>query len=242
MIDLKHALQERGVELCHIKTDSVKVVNPSGEDINFIRSFGRKYGYEFEYEALYDKFCLVNNAVYVAQYDGKWTATGAEFIHPYTFKTLFSNESTTFEDLCETKSVTSPSFIYLDMNEGLPNVSDYEKELANRKKGKKKTFLELSDEDLEAQVAKGHNYIFVGKVGSFCPIKEGKGGGVLLRKRDDNFYAITGTKGYRWLQADLVKTLERFGDIDTTYHAKLVDSAAAHISEFGDIEWFLAVD
>lgn len=209
MIDLKLALQEKGVQVIHIKTDSVKIPNASDEVIQFIFDFGKKYGYTFEHEATYSKLCLVNNAVYVAKSeDGHWTATGAEFIHPYVFKTLFSREEIEFKDLCETKSVTSPSEMYLDMNEN------------------------LSEEE--------HNYQFVGRVGSFCPITPGRGGGILYRVKDDKYYAVTGTKGYRWLEAELVKSLEKEDDIDMTYFDDLIDGAAKHISEFGDLAWFLA--
>ena len=98
--------------------------------------------------------CLVNDAVYIARYatvekcydlygkeyveaakdickDNKkhpydWTATGTQFQIPYVFKTLFSKENIEFEDMCETKSVTSA--LYLDMNEDLPDVSELEAE------------------------------------------------------------------------------------------------------------------
>jgi hypothetical protein len=66
MIDLKHALQDKGVQVVHIKTDSVKIPNATPEIIEFVTEFGAKYGYEFEHEETYDKFCLVNDAVYVA--------------------------------------------------------------------------------------------------------------------------------------------------------------------------------
>ena len=52
---------------------------------------------------------------------GKWTATGTQFQIPYVFKKLFSREEIAFEDMCETKSVSSS--LYLDLNEGLPDVS-----------------------------------------------------------------------------------------------------------------------
>ena len=96
MIDLKHAVQEMGFSVVHIKTDSIKIPGANSETINFIIDFGRKYGYEFETEAVYDRFCLVNDAVYVASSGGNnggWTAVGAQFQHPYVFKQLFSHES-----------------------------------------------------------------------------------------------------------------------------------------------------
>ena len=117
MIDLKHAVQERGYTVAHIKTDSIKIPNARQDIIDFVFEFGKKYGYTFEHEATYEKFCLVNDAVYIAKYDGQWTSTGAEFSHPYIFKSLFSKEAVTFDDMCETKSVTTA--LYLDMNEDL---------------------------------------------------------------------------------------------------------------------------
>jgi hypothetical protein len=118
MIDLKHAVQDETWQVVHIKTDSIKIPNATPEIIQFVIDFGRKYGYEFEHEVTYDKFCLINDAVYVARNDNKWTAVGAQFQHPYVYKQLFSQESVDFDDLCETKNVVQGR-IYLDMsNEG----------------------------------------------------------------------------------------------------------------------------
>lgn len=113
MIDLKHAVQEQGYSAVHIKTDSIKIPNATPEIISFVTEFGKKYGYDFEHETTYDKFCLVNDAVYIARSDGKWTAVGAQFQHPYVFKTLFSKETLEFKDYCETKNVTQ-GVMYLD--------------------------------------------------------------------------------------------------------------------------------
>lgn len=119
MIDLKNAIQEKGFQVVHVKTDSVKIPEATPEIIQFVMEFGKKYGYDFEHEATYSKLALVNDAVYIAKTaDGKWTATGAQFAHPYVFKSLFSQEQITFEDLCETKTVTSS--LYLDYGDGEP--------------------------------------------------------------------------------------------------------------------------
>ncbi len=126
MIDLKHALYEKwgfgknpGYELIHIKTDSVKLADATPESIKFVMDFGKKYGYTFEHEATYDKLCLFNKACYVCKdiKDGKWHGTGEPIIHPFIFKTLFSKELITFEDLCEAKSVKTK--LFLDFNEGM---------------------------------------------------------------------------------------------------------------------------
>lgn len=113
MIDLMRAVQKKGYHVAHIKTDSIKIPNATPAIIDFVMDFGRRYGYEFELDGLYDKFCLVNDAVYVARIGDQWKAVGAQFQHPYVFKALFSHEEITFDDLCETKQVTQGT-MYLD--------------------------------------------------------------------------------------------------------------------------------
>lgn len=213
MKTLQDEVEARGFKVVHIKTDSIKVLDPDENISNFIMEFGKKYGYNFEIEHIFEKMCLVNDAVYIAkcaeddpETPGEWTATGTQFQVPYVFKTLFSREPIYFEDKCETKSVTTA--IYIDMNESLPEGE--------------------------------HNYVFVGKVGLFCPIKKGCGGGELFREKDGKYYAVTGTKGWRWLESDMVEALEKEDDIDISYYHKLVDEAVESISEFGDFEWFVS--
>lgn len=118
MIDLKNLVQESGYTVMHIKTDSIKIPNADDKIKKIIFDFGKKYGYEFEVEDIFDKICLINKSVYIAKKkNGEWTATGAQFAHPYVFKTLFSKEKINFDDMCETRSVQTA--MYLDMNEGL---------------------------------------------------------------------------------------------------------------------------
>ena len=194
--------------------------------------------------------CLVNDAVYIAKYkDGKhageWTATGTQFAVPYVFKKLFSREPIEFEDMCETKSVSTS--LYLDLNENLSDVSGYEKEFSKAESDYKKGLLsditfEETCQRLNPLIAEGHNYQFIGKVGSFCPIKVGCGGGLLVREKDGKYYAATGSKGYRWLEAEMIKELGRESDIDRSYYDNLVDAASETISSYGDLEWFVSDD
>lgn len=208
MINLKHEVQKRGFTVAHIKTDSIKIPDATPEIIQFVMDYGKQYGYTFEHEATYEKMCLVNDAVYIAKYaDGKhageWTATGAQFQVPYVFKTLFSKEPIIFDDMCETKSVTTS--LYLDFNEDLPE-----------------------DE---------HDYRFVGKIGKFTPVKEGCGGAILLREKDGKYYAATGSKGYRWMESDMVKDKQDI--IDISFYGKQVDEAIAAIEEYGNVDEFI---
>ena len=228
MRTLQDEVKKRGFKVAHIKTDSIKIPDATPEIIEFAMDFAKQYGYEFEHEATYDRMCLVNDAVYIAKYateedcinqygyapgdnkkkGGKWTATGAQFQIPYVFKKLFSKEEIIFDDLCETKSVTST--LYLDMNENL--------------------------EEGE------HNYVFIGKIGRFCPIKSGCGGGILYREKDGKYYAATGSKGYRWLESEMVQQLEKEGDIDHKHFIEMADTAINTISKYGDFEWFVSND
>lgn len=257
MVNLKHEVQRRGFIVAHIKTDSIKIPDATSEIIQFVMDYGKQYGYNFEHEATYDRMCLVNDAVYIAKYkDGKhageWTATGTQFQVPYVFKKLFSKEPIEFEDMCETKSVTSA--LYLDMNEGLPDVSALESE-------KDKLWKQINDpnrmtepmekecariEELTSEIDKGHNYHFIGKVGQFCPIKPGCGGGILLRETENKktgekgYAAATGSKGFRWLESEMVRELGKENDIDRTYYNNLVDEAVKSLSSYGDFERFVA--
>lgn len=215
MIDLMEEVKKMGYHVVHIKTDSIKIENPDEKIEKFIYDFGKKYGYNFEIEAIFDRICLVNDAVYIAKYAdcpengkhaGKWGATGAQFAQPYVFKKLFSGEPIEFKDMCETKTVTSS--LYLDFNENLPD-----------------------DE---------HNYHFVGRAGQFCPILPGYDGGLLLREKDGKYSAAVGTKGYRWKESEIVKELHQEDQIDKSYYNALVDAAVKDISEFGDFEWFIS--
>lgn len=213
MINLKHEVQERGFTVAHIKTDSIKIPNATPEIIQFVMDYGKRYGYTFEHEATYEKMCLVNDAVYIAKHDGYWDATGKQFAVPYVFKTLFSKEDVTFDDMCETFNVTSA--LYLDMNE------------------------RMSEDE--------HAYQFVGKIGQFCPVKSGQGGGILLREcldKDGNikYSSATGAKGYRWLESETLRNLDYRPMIDEAYFKELVDDAVDAISKYGDFEWFVSDD
>lgn len=265
MIDLKNEVLKRGFKVAHIKTDSIKIPDATPGIIQFVMEFGERYGYTFEHEATYDRMCLVNDAVYIAKYKdadecqkmygyipgdnkkkgGKWTATGTQFQIPYVFKKLFSREEILFEDMCETKSVSS--YLYLDLNEGLPDVTKYEKEFDKAESDYKKglisdTIFEKTCASLKPLIEEGHAYHFIGKVGQFCPMKDGYGAGLLMREKDGKYYAATGSKGYRWLESEMVKQLNKLEGIDRSYYDKQVDDAVETISQYGDFEWFVSDD
>ena len=99
----------------------------------------------------------------------------------------------------------------------------------------------------ESLPAGEHDYRFVGKVGQFCPIKPGLGGGELLREGKDKngnvkYSSATGAKDYRWLESEFVKKSSSEKNIDRGYYDKLVDDAVETISKYGDFEWFASDD
>jgi hypothetical protein len=203
---LKEDLIKAGNTVAHIKTDSVKIPNATQETIAHVITTGSFYGYEFEHETTYDKFCLVNDAVYIAKTGDEWTAVGTQFQHPYVFKTLFSGEEITFNDLCESRSVIQGT-MYLDKEE---------------------------HEADEALVYRNMRHL--GRTGRFVPVSEG--GGTLYRVKDDKYYAVTGTKGYKWMDAEIAKTLPDV-KIDMRYFEKLKADAIKQIEQFGSFEEFI---
>ena len=206
MIDLKNDLADAGHKVVHIKTDSVKLPNATQKGIKFVMEHGKNYGYTFELEVIYDRFCLVNDAVYIAVKDGKWTAVGSQFQHPYVFKTLFSKEELTFDDFCESKSVMQGT-MYWDKE-------DHTKE----------------------DILDHHNMRHLGRTGRFVPVMAN--GGTLFRVKDDKYYAVAGTKGYKWIDAEIAKMLPDL-KIDMSYFEKLKDEAIKTIEQFGSFVDFV---
>ena len=113
MIDLKIALQEKGVPVIHIKTDSIKIPKPTPEINEFIFEFGKRYGYNFELEDTYKRLALVNKAAYVCENEaGEWEAVGAQYKEPFVMKMLFTKEDLAIKDFFQTKQVRNAS-LYL---------------------------------------------------------------------------------------------------------------------------------
>jgi hypothetical protein len=218
MINLKHEVQEKGYTVAHIKTDSIKIADATPEIIEFVHDYGKKYGYEFEHEATYDKFVLVNDAVYIAKKfvgpdddNVEYTAVGAQFQHPYVFKTLFSGEPIEFKDMCEAKSVIKGA-MYLDLEYNRPLV--------------------LSEHQYGMQ--------FIGRSGLFVPVREGiNGAGRLYRINDDKAYAVAGTKGYLWMEANMAEAMDVGPVIDMDYFDGLAEDAKMTIEKFTGFDAFI---
>jgi hypothetical protein len=155
----------------------------------------------------------VNDAVYVAGVypvpfeepypKWKWEAVGAQFQHPYVYKSLFSGEDLEFSDFCEGRSVLK-GVMYLDMNDEI--------------------------DGMEPDIRKMRH---VGKTGLFVPVLQG--GGKLYRYNEDKFYAVAGTKGHLWLEAEVAKEKDDL-QIDMSYFETLKAKATETIEKFGSYE------
>ena len=156
---------------------------------------------------------------------------------------LFTKEPIDFEDYCQTFSVQQGA-IYMDKNEDLPDVTAEEKRLEylTKKLFKEEVpkgyeSLEMVEKEmgeLDAKVREGHQYEFVGKVGQFVPVVNGIGGGKLYRIQDGRRFAIGGTSGYRWLEADTVKLYGWQDKVDLGYFREACDEAIADINKVSE--------
>lgn len=220
MIDLKNAVQEEGYRVVHIKTDSIKIANADPYIINFVTEFGRKYGYEFEHEDTYSKIALVNDAVYIARYS----------------KPKIDKE--TGEEVWWTATGTQFAVPYVFKTLFSHKKIEFE-DLCETKSASTALYLDMVENVPDGE----HNYQFVGKVGSFCPIIEGCGGGDLLRSSGEGTYAYAGgAKGYRWLESEYVRDVGLEESIDRSYFRKQVDAAVASIAKYANFEWFVSDD
>lgn len=227
MINLKNEVQAKGYRVVHIKTDSIKIAQPDDYILNFIVKYGKLYGYTFEVENKFDKVALVNDAVYIAKRaidDPEWLDECEKAAKKHEPEpTRWTATGAQFSVPYVFKSLFSHEAIELD-------------DMCETKSCSTSLYLDFNEDLPEGE----HKMIFVGKVGQFCPIKQGSGGGLLLREQGDKFNAVTGTKGYRWKESEVVRTLQLEDQIDRDYYRGLCDDAIKTIEKFGSFEEFAA--
>ena len=210
MIDLKHAVQERGFTVAHIKTDSIKIPDATPEIIDFVYEFGQKYGYSFEHETTYDRMCLVNDAVYLSKDDGGWHATGAQFLERYVFNHLCVGAPDTFEDFVQKKSVRKGAFYIQHGDDTEPDyafvgrVGSFVPVLPEVPGGA--LLVKRDEKYVSAAGAKGYRWALVSDI-------------LELADADDR---------------------EPMTYVDPSYSKALLDKAYAAIGEYGDAEAFLS--
>lgn len=234
MKTLQDEIESRGFQIVSIKTDSIKIVNATKEIVEFAIGFAKEYGYTFEFEAAYSRICQVNDADYIARIaDPEWCKEtygqipGENAKHP--------NEWTV------TGAQFAVPYVFKTLFSKDPIEFD---DFCETKSVKTAIYLDMNESLPDGE----HNYIFVGRVGRFTPIKPGNGGGLLMREGEDpktgevKYSSVTGSKGYRWLESETVKELGKENTIDRSYYDRLVNEAVEAISKYGDFEWFVSDD
>jgi len=95
----------------------------------------------------------------------------------------------------------------------------------------------LDREDHEKEEGLDHrNMRHLGRTGRFVPVLVG--GGTLYRVKDDKYYAVAGTKGYKWIEAEIAQSTPDL-KIDMSYFEKLKAEAIKTIEQFGSFEEFV---
>ena len=217
MKTLQDEVAAKGFTVAHIKTDTIKIPNATPEIIDFCMKFAEKYGYTFEHEATYDRMCLVNDAVYIAH------SCYGDHAGEWTATGKQFQIPYVFKKLFSKEKIT-----FEDMCE--------------TKSVQTAIYLDMNE-----GMPKGeHNYRFIGKVGQFCPVVDGAGGGYLMRQQDvDKYTSVTGTKKpdgtrYRWMESQMVLDLNKQDQIDKSYYNRMCDEAIDTISQYGDFERFVS--
>lgn len=227
MVDLLEEVKTRGGHPIHCKTDSIKVVDPTPELQEFILGFGERYGYRFEIEHKFEKICLVNDSVYIA----KLATDDSDWVKSCKKAAAKGEPEPTRWTATGTQFAVPYVFKTLFSNEPII-FNDYceTKSVA----GNAAIYVDMNETLPENE----HNYIFIGRVGQFTPILPGNNAGELYRINGDKIGAISGTKGYRWLESEFVRKNGLEDKVDTSYYKRLADEAIESISKFGDAEWF----
>ena len=223
MVNLREEVNKRGFTVAHIKTDSVKIPDATSEIIQFIMDYGKKYGYTFEHEATYEKMCLVNDAVYIAKYASlEWCEEHYGYVPKDNRKAI--EEEHKFWTATGTQFAVPYVFKTLFSHEDIKF-----EDMCETKSVSGTGEIYICDDESET---------FVGRVGLFCPMKTH--GGALMRvdPENDKRGAVTGTKGYLWMESETVKGNGLENDIDISYYGRLCDDAIATIEKYGSFEEF----
>jgi hypothetical protein len=91
----------------------------------------------------------------------------------------------------------------------------------------------LDREDHDKEDLNYRDMRHLGRTGRFVPVLEG--GGTLYRVKEDKYYLVTGTKGHKWIEAEIAQSIPDL-KIDMTYFEKLKDEAVKTIEQFGSFQ------
>jgi energy-coupling factor transporter ATP-binding protein EcfA2 len=212
MIDLKNDLKDNHHAVVHFKTDSVKLPYASGDGANVI-DFVKEHGARYGYD----------------------------FEHEVTYDVLcLVNEAVYIARKGDTWTAVGSQFqhpyIFKTLFSGEEVGFDDYCESKNVVQGTMYLDREEHEEDEELDYRTMRH---VGRSGRFVPVLEK--GGTLYRVKDEKYYAVAGTKGYKWVEAEIAQSMSDL-KIDMSYFEKLSDDAVKTIEEFGSFRDFVRRD
>jgi energy-coupling factor transporter ATP-binding protein EcfA2 len=98
-------------------------------------------------------------------------------------------------------------------------------------------YLDREEDHADREALDHRRMRHLGRTGRFVPVTQG--GGTLYRVKDDKYYAVSGTKGHKWIDAEIAKTMPDL-EIDMSYFTKLQQEAIKTIEQFGDFHEFVS--
>jgi hypothetical protein len=98
-------------------------------------------------------------------------------------------------------------------------------------------YLDREEDNADREALDHRRMRHLGRTGRFVPVTQG--GGTLYRVKDDKYYAVSGTKGHKWIDAEIAKTMPDL-EIDMSYFTKLQQEAIKTIEQFGDFHEFVS--
>lgn len=226
MINLKEEVENLGYSVIHIKTDSIKIPHADPQTIQYVMDYAQNYGYTFEHEATYDRICLVNDAVYIAKYASEETCMKLYGYLPG------NNKKAIKKGMMWTATGTqfAVPYVFKTLFSKEPVIFEDLCEIKSVSKGA--LYLDFGSEN-------DHDYRFVGRVGQFCPMKETIGVD-LMCLRDEKYVSPPGTKGYKWLESEYVRTNNLENSIDISFYENLVEEAKKTIYLYGSFDDFIS--
>jgi hypothetical protein len=209
MIDLKNDLKDSHHSVIHIKTDSVKIPYAVGGGEHVI-DFVKEHGARYGYDFEHE-----------ITYDVLCLVNEAVYIarkgNKWTAVGSQFQHPYIFKSLFSGEEVSFNDFC----------------ESKNVIQGTMYLDREEHEEDEELVY---RNMRHVGRTGRFVPVLEK--GGTLYRVKDEKYYAVAGTKGYKWIEAEIAQSIPDL-KIDMSYFEKLKDDAVKTIEQFGSFEEFV---
>ena len=209
MIDLKNDLHDHHHKVVHIKTDSVKIPYAVGGGASVI-DFVKEHGARYGYD----------------------------FEHEITYDVLcLVNEAVYIARKGDKWTAVGSQFQHPYVFKTLFSGEELTFDDYCESKSVLQGTMYLDREEHEKDEELDHRRMrHVGRTGRFVPVHEK--GGTLFRVKEDKYYAVAGTKGYKWIEAEIAQSTPDL-KIDMSYFEKLQDDAVKTIEAFGSFNDFV---